>query len=173
MAKRKQTADVPPDVLEAIRRTDGDWYALTMCSAKPEEEGEDSSPPTRCRIEVYAPTGRWWMPYKLDMRKHEVNWSTLVMNLPPQVEDIVGKTTSVMRAHWRILAMTCIDATHHERVELHDDLIEALRGQGKNIHDIATVAATADPAEHERAYAWHVICKWLGGLNAAHSGGKA
>ena len=172
MSKRKQTADVPPDVLEAIRRTDGDWYALTMCSAKPEEEAEDSSPPTRCRIEVYAPTGRWWMRYKLDMRKHEVNWSTLVMNLPPQVEDIVGKTTSVMRAHWRVMAMTCIDATHHEQVELHDDLIEALRGQGKNIHDITTVAATADPAEHERAYAWHVICKWLGGLTAAQHGGK-
>jgi hypothetical protein len=171
MAKRK-TADVPSNVLEAIRRTDGDWYALTMYSAKPEEEVEDSGPPTRCRIEVYAPTGRWWAPYKLDMGKHEINWSTLVMNLPPQVEDIVGKTTSVMRAHWRILAMTCIDATHNEQVELHEDLIQALRGQAGNIQDIATVAATADSAEHERAYAWHVICKWLGGLNAAHSGGN-
>ena len=172
MAKRKQTADVPPDVLEAIRQTDGDWYALTMYSAKPEEKGEDSSPPTRCRIEVYAPTGRWWAPYKLDMREHEVCWSALVMNLPPQVEDIVGKTTSVMRAHWRILAITCIDAMYNEQVELHEDLMQALRGQAGNIHDIATVAETADPAEHPRAYAWHVVCKWLGGLNAAHHGGK-
>ena len=160
MRKRKQAAEVPPDVLEAIRSFDGDWYALTMYQAKP-EEGEDPDRPSRCRIEVYSPDGRWWAPSSMDNRQGPVDWSTLVMNLPKDVEDIVGKTTSVMRAHWRILAMTCIDAMFRDTVELHEDLVEALRGQAGNIKAIVKVASTADAIEHPRAHAWHLVCRWF------------
>ena len=160
MTRRKKTAAVPAEVLEAIRSTDGDWYALTMYSAKP-EEGEDLDRPTRCRIEVYSPDGRWWAPCNMDNRPGPVDWSTLVMNLPKDVEDIVGKTTSVMRAYWRVLAITCIDAMYREKIELHDDLYQALRHQARNLFAIVEVAETADPLAHKRAHAWFLICRWL------------
>lgn len=151
---------VPGKVLQAIRAFDGDWYTLTMTAAKP-KEGEDSVAPRRCLIEVYSPEGIWWAPCNVGKCQGPVDWSKVVVDLPRDVEYIVGETTPVMRAQWRIMAMTCVDAMFFESLEVNDDLVDALRGQAQNLRDIVKVAATADPVEHPRAHAWFVVCSWL------------
>lgn len=168
-----------PEVIEAIRQTENDWYTYTAEDVVYDEPDRLMTREVAGKVSVYAPTGRWQMPTTMAVRVLEYEWRQRYegktvreampqdyrnhIKLSPQLESIVGRTGTAERGDWRELAIACIDAMFGKPVRITPQLLDVLRRRRDHLEAIVDASETDDPSDG-RAYWYHRIYKWLAQL---------